>query len=260
MEIDEIDQTKYFFFDLDKTVWNWDDTIIGSEDLIDSLRKAEKQVYFHTDNTLLSREGYAKKLTSMGIPADEEDVITSGYVAAKYLAERDINEVYVLGETGLTDELEKQEIDIVEDADVVVAGFDRQFNYNKLKRAAKILQEDGKLILCSTEKTFRTTQDKMPHQGPTNLALKEFAEETILVGKPSKPFQKEFKDYFDFLPTASMLIGDRLADIELGNNLGMTTGAVMSGQINREKLAEAEDMQTPDFGLSSLNRLRRRVL
>jgi len=161
MELDEIDQLKYFFFDLDKTVWNWDDTIIGSEDLIDSLRKTGKQVYFHTDNTLLSREGYAKKLTSMGIPAEKEDVITSSYVAARYLAERDINNVYVIGETGLTDELEEQEINIAEDSEVVVAGFDRQFNYNKLKRAANILQNGGELILCSTEKTFRTTQDKV---------------------------------------------------------------------------------------------------
>jgi arabinose operon protein AraL len=260
MELDEINELKYFFLDLDKTIWNWDDTIIGSEDLVSSLRDAGKQVYFHTDNTLLSREGYARKLTSMGIPAEEEDIITSGYVAAKYLASQNINDVYVIGETGFTDELEKQEINIVEDADVVVAGFDRQFNYNKLKRAAKILQQDGELVLCSTEKSFRTTKESMPHQGPTNLALKEFAEEVTLVGKPSEHFQDEFRDYFSFLPTASVFIGDRLEDIETGNRLGMTTAAVMSGDIDREKLAGAEDIETPNFGLSSLNRLRKRVL
>jgi|AntDeeMetagen681_2_1112603.scaffolds.fasta_scaffold01477_4 HAD superfamily hydrolase (TIGR01450 family) len=260
MEIDQIDQLKYFFFDLDKTVWNWNDTIIGSEDLIKSIRDSSKQVYFHTDNTLLSREGYAKKLTSMGIPAEETDVITSGYVAARYLAKRDINNVYVIGETGLTDELEKQEINIREEADVVVAGFDRQFNYNKLKRAAKILENGGELVLCSTEKTFRTAQNSFPHQGPTNLALRQFADDITLVGKPSEIFQDEFRDYFSFLPTASAFIGDRLEDVELGNRLGMTTAAVMSGEINRDKLAEAKDIQKPDFGLSSLTRLRKHVL
>jgi len=260
MELDEIDQLKYFFFDLDKTVWNWDDTIIGSEDLVDSLRDAGKQVYFHTDNTLLSREGYARKLTSMGIPAEEDDIITSSYVAARYLAKQDIKKVYVIGETGLTDELEKQEIDIAEDSEVVVAGFDRQFNYNKLKRAANILQNGGELVLCSTEKTFRTTKNTVPHQGPTNLALKEFAEEVTLVGKPSEHYQGEFRDYFSFLPTSSVFIGDRLGDIELGNRLGMTTAAVMSGEIDRDILAESEDIETPDFGLSSLTRLRKRVL
>ena len=260
MELDEIDQLKYFFFDLDKTVWNWDDTIIGSEDLVDSLRSAGKQVFFHTDNTLLSREGYAKKLTSMGIPAEESDVITSSYVAAKYLAEKDVNKVYVIGEIGLTDELDKQDVDIAEDSEVVVAGFDRQFNYNKLKRAARILQEGGELILCSTEKTFRKTKSTAPHQGPTNLALREFADKVTVVGKPSEQFRDEFRNYFSFLPTSSVFIGDRMGDIETGNRLGMTTAAVMSGEIDREILAEADDIETPNFGLSSLTRLRKRVL
>lgn len=262
MELNQIDQLKYFFFDLDKTIWNWDDTIIGAEDLVDSLREAGKNVYFHTDNTLLSRKEYARKLTSMGIPAEEEDVITSGYVAAKYLAGKDVTEVYVIGETGLTEELEQQDISISEDADVVVAGFDRQFSYNKLKRAANILDNGGELVVCSAEKTFRTSTKEIPHQGPTNLALKEFAgdEKLTLVGKPSELFQDEFRDYFSFLPNSSVFIGDRLADIETGNRLGMTAAAVMSGQIDREKLKKAEDIQTPDFGLSSLAKLRRRVL
>ena len=260
MELDEIDQLKYFFFDLDKTVWNWDDTIIGSEDLVDSLRSAGKQVFFHTDNTLLSREGYAKKLTSMGIPAEESDVITSSYVAAKYLAEKDVNKVYVIGEIGLTDELDKQDVDIAEDSEVVVAGFDRQFNYNKLKRAARILQEGGELILCSTEKTFRKTKSTAPHQGPTNLALREFADKVTVVGKPSEQFRDKFRNYFSFMPTSSVFIGDRMGDIETGNRLGMTTAAVMSGEIDREILAEADDIETPNFGLSSLTRLRKRVL
>lgn len=259
MEIDEIDNLKYFFLDLDKTIWNWDDTIIGAEDLIDSLREAGKQVYFHTDNTLLSRKEYAKKLTAMGIPAEEEDVLTSSYVAAKYLAEKNVTEAYVIGESGLMTELEEQDISVVEDAEVVVAGFDRQFNYNKLKRAAEILDNGGELVICSTEKRFRTMKSEQPHQGPLNLALQEFSEPEI-VGKPSEHFQDALKEYFSFLPGASVFIGDRLADVETGNSLGMTTASVMSGDIDRDKLASAEDIQTPDFGLSSLNRLRRRVL
>lgn len=260
MEIDEIDQLKYFFFDLDKTVWNWDDMIIGSEDLIESLRDSGKQVYFHTDNTLLSREAYARKLTSMGIPAEEKDVITSGYVAARYLAKNNANEAYVIGEKGLTDELEKHEINIRENAEFVVVGFDRQFNYNKLKRAAKILQNGGELVICNTEKKFRTTKDSIPNQGVLNSALEEFAEEVTLVGKPSEIFQDTFRDYFSFLPGSSVFIGDRLEDIETGNRLGMTTAAVMSGEISRDKLADAEDIEKPNFGLSSLTRLRKKAL
>ncbi|MFB6145539.1 MAG: HAD-IIA family hydrolase [Candidatus Nanohaloarchaea archaeon] len=255
----ELDELNYFFFDLDKTLWNWDDTIIGAEDLIDSLREADKKVYFHTDNTLLSREEYARKLTSMGIPAEEEDIITSGYVAAKHLSKNDITEVYAIGEPGLHTELEKEGIDISEEADTVIAGFDRQFSYSKLRRVMSILENGGDLYLCSTETSFRTSNYSMPHQGPFNLAMKEFGDAEI-IGKPSEIFREEFKEYFSFFPGRSAFVGDRLGDMETGNRLGMTTLAVMSGEIDREKLAYAEDIEKPDFGLSSLAKLRRRVL
>ncbi len=254
----EIGDYRYFFFDLDKTLWNWDSTIIGAEDLIDTLRENNKEVYFHTDNTLLSREQYAKKLTSMGIPAEKEDVITSGYVAARYLARNDVTKTYFMGETGLTDELEEEEISIAENADTVIQGFDRQFNYNKAKKTYKILEEDGELIVCSTEKDFRTSEKTIPHQGRFNPVFEGF--NSTVAGKPSEQFRTVFRNYFNYMPNTSMFIGDRFADIETGNRLGMTTAAVMSGELTREKLAKAEEAQEPDFGLSSLNKLKKRII
>jgi len=259
MEPQELNDLKYFFFDLDKTLWNWDDTVIGAEDLIDSLRESGKQVYFHTDNTLLTRKEYAKKLTSMGIPAEKEDVLTSGHVAARHLAAKNVTEAYVIGESGLMEELRQEDVQISQDADTVIAGFDRQFNYSKLKRAMDIAGKEGEIIVCSSEKTFRTSKREVPHQGPFNQALKEFGD-VKLVGKPSEVFREVFEDYFDYLPNLSLFIGDRLEDIETGNTLGMNTAAVMSGEIDREKLEKAEDIQKPDYGLSSLHKLRRRVL
>jgi HAD superfamily hydrolase (TIGR01450 family) len=257
----ELSDINTFFFDLDKTIWNWDKNIIGSEDLMDTIREKNKEYYFHTDNTLLSREEYARKLSAMGIPAEKEQVITSGYVAAEKLADENIQKVYAIGEKGLIDELDEKDIEISKDAETVVAGFDRQFNYEKLRKAMKILQDDGTLYLCSTEITFRKTSGERPHQGPFNEALKQFADNVELVGKPSEEFRKRFKDYFTYMPTGSLFIGDRLADIEAGNRLGMKTGAVMSGDLNRETLAKVEDeRQEPDFGLSNLNRLKMNIL
>lgn len=259
MEIDlsEIDD---FFFDLDKTIWNWDKTIIGAEDLIDTIQEKGKSYHFHTDNTLLSRKAYAQKLSSMNIPAEEDQIITSGYVAAQKIADENYKKVYAIGEKGLIDELEKKDIEVSQDAKAVVAGFDRQFNYSKLRKAMNILKEGGKLYICSTETTFRKTSGERPHQGPFNKALREFTDNVEVVGKPSKAFRKNFKDYFTYYPTGSVLIGDRFADIETGNKLGIKTGAVMSGEITREKLAEADEELQPDFGLSSLSRLKKHIL
>ena len=255
----EIDDYKYFFFDLDKTLWNWDEPIIGAVDLIDSLREADKKVYFHTDNTLLSREGYARKLNEMNIKADKEDILTSGYVAGEYINGSDKTSAYVIGESGLIEELDEKDIEVKEKSDTVLAGFDRQFNYRKAEKAMNILQDGGKAVLCSSENTFRTKKKTMPHQGMFNQAFREMGE-TRLVGKPSDFYQEVFQDYFNYFPDASMFVGDRLEDMETGNNLGMTTVAVMSGDIDREILKKADEIQKPNYGLSSLARLKRKIL
>lgn len=249
---------KHFFFDLDKTLLNWDETIIGAEDLIHSLRNSGKNVRFHTDNTLLSREGYAKKLSNMGIPAEEEDIITSGYVAAEHLNSEGIDKVYAIGESGLMEELKDHDIEVTENADNVLIGFDRQFNYRKLKRAFNACKE-GKVYVCSTEDTFRTSKEVSPHQGSINAAVERFAE-TENVGKPGEVFRDAFRNYFSYFSESSILIGDRLADIETGNRLGMDTAAVMSGDIDKKALKQAEEMEEPDYGVSSLAKLRRRVI
>jgi HAD superfamily hydrolase (TIGR01450 family) len=255
----EIDEYKYFFFDLDKTLWNWDEDIIGAVDLIDSLREADKKVYFHTDNTLLSREAYARKLTEMNIPAEKEDILTAGYVAGEYLNQQSETSTYVIGESGLIEELDEKDIDVKEKSDTLVVGFDRQFNYRKAENAMNILQNGGEAVICSREKTFRTTKKTMPHQGVFNSAFSDMGG-TKLIGKPSEFYQKVFQDYFSYFPDSSMFIGDRLEDIETGNNLGMTTIAVMSGDIDRDTLKKAEEVQKPDYGLSSLARLKNRIL
>ncbi|PSH02407.1 MAG: hypothetical protein BRC26_00715, partial [Nanohaloarchaea archaeon QH_8_44_6] len=140
--MEDLDEIRTFFFDIEKTLTRWDDTVIGAEDLIMSLRESGKKVRFHTDNTLLTRKNYAEKLRGMDIEASEEEILTSGYVTAQLLAERDVNKAYVVGEEGLINELEEEDIDFSEDAENVVVGLDRQFNYNKLRRAQKIV-EDG---------------------------------------------------------------------------------------------------------------------
>lgn len=255
----EFDEIRTFFFDIEKTLTRWDDTVIGAEDLIMSLRESGKKVRFHTDNTLLTREKYAEKLRGMNIEASKDEILTSGYVTAQLLAEKDVKKAYVVGEEGLINELEKEDIDFSEDSENVVVGLDRQFSYNKLKRAQKILDEDGDMYFCSTETTFRRSSGDRPHQKALNEALKVFGDGE-LTGKPSDHFRRGFKDYFSYYPENGLFIGDRLADIETGNRLGLKTAAVLTGEITEEKLKEADEIQRPDVALSSLAKLRRRVL
>ena len=58
-----------FVFDLDGTVWNWDNLIPKAINLFSILKKEKKNVYFVTNNTALTLAGFAKKLQNFGIDA-----------------------------------------------------------------------------------------------------------------------------------------------------------------------------------------------
>lgn len=254
----ELNEIRYFFFDLDRTLWNWDETITGAEDLIHTLKDSDRKVFFHTDNSLLSRRQYAEKLSSMGIPAEKEQVITSSYVAAKQLSSREITEVYAVGESGLMNELEEQGIEVKKDSETAVIGFDRQLNYEKIQNV-KDIAGNGDIYILSKEKVFRRGTRELPHQGVTNSVFSNFRE-TKNMGKPSQIYRDTFREYFSYFPDRSLMIGDRLEDIETGNRLGMNTVAVMSGQIDREMLAATDDMKEPDAAVSHLSRIRKKII
>lgn len=253
----KLEDFEYFFFDIERTLIRWKETIIGAEDLIHTLNDSEKKIRFHTDNSLLTRASMAQKLSSLGIPAKEEQILTSGYVAGGYLKRQGINEVYAIGEQGLHEELSEHNIDVRQSADAVIVGLDRQFTYSKLRKAAKIA-EDGKFFICNSERDFQLDDETIPNQAPINNALATYGNPTLL-GKPSKAYVDEMRNYYSFMPGRSLFIGDRIADIETGNKLGMKTALVMSGETDKSDLSGLEQSQKPDFGVSNLNRLTKKL-
>lgn len=256
MDLGDIDN---FFFDLDQTLWNWDTTILGAEDLIHTLGQKDKNVRFFTDNTLFSSEGYARKLRSMDIDAQSDDIMTVNHVVGRYFNRRDIHSVYIIGGSRMINGLDKHDISVSHSADNVLLGLDNQFNYRKLKRAAEILKNGGKLYTCSREKQLKKSGETRPHQLALNRALETFTDDVKLLGKPSDEYVNEFTNYFSFLPDNSMLIGDQLDDIEMGNKLGMKTALVMSGGTRKSDIQEAESIREPDYGVSNLSKLTRRL-
>lgn len=177
--MDEITGKKTFFFDIERTLMKWDETLIGAEELVSKLRDNGKTVKFHTDNSLISRKAYSKRLTSNGIPAEEKDILNSAYVAAEHLYRQEINKVFTVGETGLIEELDRRDISISRDAKNTVIGLDRKFNYDKLSRVMEKSGE-GRVFTLSNQKFFEKSSGLKPHQKPINQAVREFSDTKTL--------------------------------------------------------------------------------
>lgn len=253
----DLSNIEFFFFDLEDTLIKWNETVLGAEDLIDTLEDRNKKIYFHTNNSLLTRKQLANKLSKMEINTSKDHILTSTYVAARKMKNDDLNSVYAIGEEGLLRELQEQNISIRKESENVVVGLDRQFNYSKLSRVAS--KDEPNIYTCGNEKYLNLgNEEKIPGTRPINRSLGIYGK-SELVGKPSQHFTDAFRDYFSFMPDNSLLIGDRLSDIEVGNKLGMNTALVMSGTTSKQELSQAESQRKPNIGVSNLTRLTRKI-
>ena len=108
---------------------------------------------FVSNKPLKPRERYAEKLTRLGIPTDPADVLTSGHVLGRWLAaEAPGTRVFVVGEPPLLAELAAFGLQITnqtehrENADFVVAAFDRTFDYGKLNTAFQAIRQGARFV------------------------------------------------------------------------------------------------------------------
>src|SRR5437899_13080562 len=87
-----------WLFDLDGTVYRGESLIPGAADAIAALRAAGRRVAFLSNKPIRTRADYARKLTRLGIPTPEDDVINSSLVLARPLARLDPGApVFVIG-------------------------------------------------------------------------------------------------------------------------------------------------------------------
>src|SRR5262245_59935117 len=77
-----------YALDLDGTVYLGEALLPGAADTIATLRAAGSAVVFLTNNPLKPAAAYAAKLTGLGVPAAEADVVTPLGVLAIYLHRR----------------------------------------------------------------------------------------------------------------------------------------------------------------------------
>jgi len=102
-----VDAHDAFLLDLDGVVQLGDEPVRYAADALADVRARGARVVFVTNNASRSRAEVAGRLTRLGVPAADDDVVTSALVAADLLAARLPARAHVLvvGGDGLTSAL-----------------------------------------------------------------------------------------------------------------------------------------------------------
>ncbi|MBE0688078.1 MAG: HAD-IIA family hydrolase, partial [Anaerolineaceae bacterium] len=201
---------------------------------------------FATNNSTKSPSEYQEKLERFGIKAQEEQVITSATTLAKMLKEKypDGGPVYILGENGLREALQKNGF-YHRDRNVlaVVGGMDRQINYDKLRIATLLLQQDVDFYYTNADTTFPTPEGIIPGAGSILRALEiGSGRNAILAGKPKPKMFEIAMNIINASTESTLVIGDRLdTDILGGLEANCLTALVLTG------ISSLEDLETSAY-------------
>jgi arabinose operon protein AraL len=115
--------------DLDGVVWVGATAVPGSVAAIARLRARGVRLVFLTNDPRASRAEYASRLSAIGVPVDEREIVTSGNVLACLVREREGvgTTAFVIGSISLEEELAQAGIELLageagRDAEIVAVG------------------------------------------------------------------------------------------------------------------------------------------
>jgi 4-nitrophenyl phosphatase len=176
-----------WLLDLDGVVWLGERPIDGAADAVARLRRAGERVIFATNNSWARVADQESKLDGMGIPA-AGDVVTSAMAAATLVEPGE--RVLVSGGPGVVEAVARRGGDPVRegDADAVIVGFHRDFDYERLRLAMTAVRHGARLIATNDDATYPTPEGPIPGGGALAAAVAYASGATATVaGKPHRP-------------------------------------------------------------------------
>ncbi len=191
---------------------------------------------YATNNASRSPEAVAELLTSIGIPAAPEEVLTSGRAAAAVLAERCPagGRVLVVGSQALVDEVRRRGLRPVDEAAAgpvaVVQGYGPRVAWGDLAEACVAIRSGAAWIATNGDRTLPSPRGPLPGNGALVAALATALdrEPDVIVGKPAAGLFSEAVAGTDV--RRPLVVGDRLdTDIEGANRACMDSLLVLTG-------------------------------
>lgn len=246
-----------YIFDLDGTVYLGENAIPGAPHVIEDLRSRGCGVVFLSNKPLQPRSVYAQKLTGLGIPTSPDEVINSSLVLAQYLVrEMPDATVFVIGEQPLVDEMAEAGLaisDNPDEIDVVIASFDRTFDYRKLNIGYQALRLGARFFATNADRTCPVEGGQIPDAAAVIGALEGCSgrQVELVAGKPSAMIVSMTLDRLGLEAEDCLMVGDRLeTDMLMGNNAGIATALVLTGVTRREDIPHSS--ARPDYVLASI--------
>jgi 4-nitrophenyl phosphatase len=248
--------------DMDGVLWRGDQPIGNLPSIFNSLQQRNLGVVLATNNATLSVSDYQSKLRRYGVNVEQWQIVNSSQAAAHFLKGRFPNggKVFIVGESGLRDTLAEQGFEQADQNVIaVVAGMDRGFSYEKLRKATLLIRNGALFIGTNPDRTFPLPDGLAPGAGAILAALEASTDiPPTIIGKPAPEMYRVALDRLRTSPQETLVVGDRLeTDIAGAQAIGCRTALVLSGVTSEE--AALNWQPAPDWVEADLTEVVRRL-
>ena len=231
--------------DLDGVIWLGDQPIPGAAEAVALLQATGEPVVFVTNNSAVPVGEVEAKLAAHGIEAVGM-VLTSAMAAAQRVEPGEV--ALVCAGPGVEEALAARGVRTVRDgdADVVVVGFHRDFDYERMRVASTAVRRGARLLATNDDATYPTPDGLIPGGGAILAAVTTAAGvPPEVAGKPHLPMAELVRAR---VGDAGVMVGDRPdTDGRFALTLGWRFGLVLSGVTTALPVEPAPDLVAPDL-------------
>ena len=238
--LDAICEKKGFLCDMDGVLYHGNNLLEGAKDFVEWLNRENKKFLFLTNSSERSPKELQQKLSRLGLDVDEACFYTSALATAAFIRNQAPGcSAYVIGEAGLLNALYDAGITMNDvNPEYVIVGETRNYNYQSILKAVKLIQNGAKLIGTNPDLTGPSEEGIIPAckalVAPIELTT---GRQAYYVGKPNPFMMSNGKKILDCHTDEMAIIGDRMdTDIIAGIESQIDTILVLSGVTSRETL------------------------
>jgi arabinose operon protein AraL len=254
-----------YVFDLDGTIYLGDELLPGAKRLILKLRELGKRVIFLSNNPTKDPRMYAEKLGKLGLKTPDSEIVNTVVTMTRWLLrEHPEATVFPISEEPLRNSLSEAGIRMSEnpeEIDIVIASYDRTFDYRKLQIAFDAIWFYERAMLVTTN-----PDRYCPFPGgrgePDAAAIVAAIEACtgkkcqVNVGKPDPIMLETIMDLIGLDAKDCVMSGDRLyTEIRMAKAAGMPSAVVLTGETTERDLAGESEENLPDYALERIDQL-----
>ena len=254
-----------YVFDMDGTIYLGDHLLPGAARLINELRRRELPIRYLSNNPTKDPEMYARKLTKLGLPTPVEDISNTIVTTTKWLLANHPDAVlFPISEEPLKRALVKAGFtlsDDPEEIDIVIASYDRTFDYRKLQIAFDAIWFYQRAFLIETNPDrfcpFPGGRGE-PDCASITAAIEACTRTTCVksLGKPDPIMLQVTMEGLDARVEHSVMVGDRLqTDIQMALDTGMVSGLVLTGEATADDVRALSPEHQPSYVMDRVDRL-----